>query len=155
MSDLKLNTEWLNQKIAEFEKQCKTAGLKVTPQRIEVFKALVTTDQHPSAEVLWRRVREVFPNISLDTVNRTLQTLAEIGAAFVVEGTGDVKRFDGGSTNHQHLRCIKCRRVIDFHHEPFNNIPLPQDIEKDFTVLRKTVYIEGICSQCREKVSQI
>jgi len=91
------------------------------------------------------------PAISLDTVNRTLLTLAEIGAAFVVEGTGQPRRFDGGLEDHQHFLCIKCGKVIDFHHPPFDNIELPHEIEGKFKVLRKTVYLEGLCETCQNQ----
>ncbi|MDD5327137.1 MAG: transcriptional repressor [Phycisphaerae bacterium] len=135
----------------KFEARCHKAGLKVTPQRIAVYNALIGSKEHPSADTLWRKVRKTFPNISLDTVNRTLLTLAEIGAAFIVEGSGDVKRFDGCLENHQHFRCVKCKKIIDFHHKPFDNIPVPKSISGKYTVLKKTVYLEGICDLCRKR----
>jgi len=131
--------------------KCHAQGLKVTPQRIAIYRALVDTDEHPSAEALHRKVREVFPRVSLDTVNRTLLTLAEIDAATVVEGSGDAKRFDGKSEKHQHFKCVKCKRIVDFHHKAFDRIKVPADISKRFTVLRKTVYFEGICDVCRKR----
>jgi Fur family peroxide stress response transcriptional regulator len=139
----------LDKKIRWFTALCRESGLKVTPQRIAIYRELIKTREHPSAEMLYEKVRQVFPNISLDTVNRTLLTLNEIGAASAVEGSGDAKRFDGGLDKHQHFRCVKCKRVIDFHHRPFDNIKVPRDIDKRFTVLRKTVYLEGICDLCR------
>ena len=138
-------------KMTDFEQLCRKAGLKMTPQRIEIYKELVKTKEHPSADMLWRKVRKTFPNISLDTVNRTLLTLSEIGAAFVVEGSGDVKRYDGGMESHQHFRCLQCRRIIDFHHEPFDTIALPPELENSFLIVRKTVYLEGICRYCQKK----
>ena len=139
----------------EFRARCRKAGLKVTPQRVAVYKALIGSKEHPSADMLWRRVRKTHPNISLDTVNRTLLTLAEIGVAFIVEGSGDVKRFDGRLEAHQHFKCIKCKKIIDFHHKPFDNIPIPKSISKKYTVLKKTVYFEGICDLCRSRKSKI
>ena len=138
-------------KMEAFQSRCRTAGLKVTPQRMAVYEALVESEEHPSAEMLFKEVRKIFPTISLDTVNRTLLTLAEIGVAFMVEGSGGPKRFDGGLENHQHLRCVKCQRIIDFHHKPFDNVKVPRVISKRFKVLRKTVYFEGICDLCMEK----
>lgn len=135
----------------EFEARCHKAGLKVTPQRVVVYKALIESKEHPSADMLWRKVRKAYPNISLDTVNRTLLTLAEIGAAHIIEGSGDVKRFDGCLESHQHFKCIKCRKIFDFHHKPFDNITVPRSIGEKYTVLRKTVYLEGLCDLCREK----
>jgi Fur family peroxide stress response transcriptional regulator len=138
-------------KMNAFQLRCREAGLKVTPQRVAVYKTLIESKEHPSADILWRKVRKIFPNISLDTVNRTLLTLAEIGAAFIVEGSGDVKRFDGCLESHQHFKCIKCKKIIDFHHKPFDNIPIPKSISEKYTVLKKTVYFEGICDLCRGK----
>jgi Fur family peroxide stress response transcriptional regulator len=115
-----------------------------------VYKVLLKMDEHPSAETVYQRVRQVFPNISLDTVNRTLLSLNEIGVATVVEGSGDAKRFDGNLTNHQHFKCLKCKRIIDFHHKAFDNIKVPSGVRARFVVLRKTVYFEGICDLCRQ-----
>ncbi|MHC4062033.1 MAG: Fur family transcriptional regulator [Planctomycetota bacterium] len=140
----------LEHKLDAFRQKCRRAGLKITPQRIEVYKALIQTKEHPSAEMAFRNVRKVLPNISLDTVNRTLLTLNDIGAAFVVEGTGDAKRFDANLENHQHFKCIRCKKIFDFYHEPFDKIEVPASIKRKFTVLRKTVYLEGICSICKK-----
>jgi Fur family peroxide stress response transcriptional regulator len=138
-------------KMEAFQLRCRKTGLKVTPQRVAVYKGLIESKEHPSADVLWRKLRKTFPNISLDTVNRTLLTLAEIGAAFIVEGSGDVKRFDGRLESHQHFKCIKCKKIIDFHHKPFDNIPIPKSISEKYTVLKKTVYFEGICDLCNRR----
>ncbi len=138
----------LQQKLRAFEAKCRQAGLKITPQRMAVYKALLETDEHPSAEMVFNKVRQQMPNISLDTVNRTLLTLAEIGAAFIVEGSGDARRFDGNLENHQHFKCVKCKKIIDFHHKPFDNISVPKIIGGRFKVLRKTIYFEGICDLC-------
>lgn len=132
-----------------FQARCHQAGLKVTPQRMAVYKALVETTEHPSAEVVFRKVRRTFPSISLDTVNRTLLTLNDMGAAFVVEGSGDAKRFDANLCTHQHFKCLKCRRIIDFHYEPFDEISVPENLAGRVTVLRKTVYLEGLCDRCK------
>jgi Fur family peroxide stress response transcriptional regulator len=133
-----------------FRAKCQKMGLKITPQRMAVYQALLGTTEHPSAETVFRRVRQAFPTISLDTVNRTLLTLSEMGVAFVVEGSGDAKRFDANLKNHQHFKCLKCRRIIDFHHEPFDRIEVPENLASRFTVLRKTVYLEGFCDLCRK-----
>jgi Fur family transcriptional regulator, peroxide stress response regulator len=137
-------TEW-------FVARCHVNGLKVTPQRVAVYKELIGTKEHPSAERLCEKVRKVLPNISLDTVNRTLLTLTEIGAASVVAGSGDVKRFDGDSHKHQHFKCVRCKKIVDFHHKVFDDIKIPAEVSRRFTILRKCVYIEGICDSCRRR----
>ncbi|UCF17879.1 MAG: transcriptional repressor [Phycisphaerales bacterium] len=143
-----ISTAELDRKTSWFTALCRKAGLKVTPQRIAIYRELIKSDEHPSAEMLHAKVRRIYPNISLDTVNRTLLTLSEIGAAIIVEGSGDAKRFDGELEKHQHFKCVRCKRVVDFHHERFDNIVVPAEIEGRFTVLRKSVYLEGICDMC-------
>jgi Fur family peroxide stress response transcriptional regulator len=138
-------------KVRWFMDLCKKNGLRVTPQRIEIYKQLISTDEHPSAEILYENVSKTFPNISFDTVNRTLLTLSRIGAASIVAGSGDVRRFDGGTDNHQHFKCIKCKRIVDFQHKSFEDIKLPSNLAKKFIILRKTVYLEGICDLCKDK----
>ena len=139
------------QKLDVFVENCRRNGLKVTPQRTAVYKTLLESKEHPSAEMVWNNVKRLFPGVSLDTVNRTLLTLAEIGSAFIVEGSGDVRRYDGDLENHQHFKCIKCKKVFDFHYEPFDDIKVPASITAKFKILRKTVYLEGVCDSCTSK----
>ena len=138
-------------RMAAFHAKCREAGLRITPQRTAIYKALVETNEHPSTEMVFRQVREIFPCISLDTVNRTLLTLSNIGTAFIVEGSGDAKRFDANLASHQHFKCVKCKRIIDFHHEPYDQISIPKNLPAEFTVLRTTVYVEGVCDLCRKE----
>jgi len=146
-----VKNSYLNKKMDAFQARCRKAGLKVTPQRMAVYKVLLETKEHPSADMVFQEVRKIFPSISLDTVNRTLNTLSEIGVAFIVEGSGDAKRFDGNLDNHQHFKCVKCKRIVDFYHKSFDNVKVPKSIGGKFTILRKAVYLEGICDLCRKK----
>jgi Fur family peroxide stress response transcriptional regulator len=146
----KTKSSGLDERTRFFIDKCKQAGLKITPQRIAIYNELIKSKEHPSAEMLYEQIRKIFPNISLDTVNRTLITMSEIGLAELVVSSGGAKRFDGGIKKHQHFRCIKCKRIIDFQHKPFENIRVPKEISKKYTVLRKTVYLEGICDLCKQ-----
>jgi len=139
----------IEEQMDAFRARCRQTGLKITPQRMAVYKALLESTEHPGAEAVFRKVRETFPSISLDTVNRTLLTLSDLGAAFVVEGSGDAKRFDANLKNHQHFRCVKCKRIIDFHHEAFDALDIPENLRARFAVHRKTVYLEGYCDLCK------
>ena len=138
----------MNLNVQSFEHKCRQAGLKVTPQRIAVYKVLKESVEHPSTEVVFQQVKKLVPNVSLDTVNRTLLTLSRVGLAFIVGGSGDAKRFDANLKIHQHFKCIKCKKIIDFHCKSFDNIKVPPSLAKRFKVLTKTVYLDGICDPC-------
>ena len=64
--------------IESFLNRCRAAGLAVTPQRLAIFRRLVATDRHPSAEELHAVVRREMPTLSLATVYKTLDTLARL-----------------------------------------------------------------------------
>jgi Fe2+ or Zn2+ uptake regulation protein len=49
---------------------------------------------------------------------------------------------------------VKCKRIVDFYHKPFNNVEATVSIEEKFMFLRKTIHLEGICEVC-EKNRQI
>jgi len=136
-------------KVHWFVGRCREVGLRVTPQRLAIYKELLRSEEHPSAEMLYERLKPAWPTLSLDTVNRTVLMLSEIGAAFIVDGTGGARRFEAGLEPHQHVICIKCNRIVDFHHEPLDEIELPRTITQKYKILRKTVYVEGLCDLCK------
>lgn len=134
-----------------FVNKCEEHDLKMTPQRILIYGELVKSKEHPSADIVFRRVKKIFPHVSFDTVNRTLLTFSKIGIVNLVDGYYKSKRFDPNLEEHHHFRCTKCNNITDFRNRYFNNIRIPQDIQSQFTVLKKTVVIEGVCNECSRK----
>lgn len=135
-----------------FYRRSEENGLKITPQRTTIYQELLKAIDHPSAEVIYGRIVKKIPNISFDTVNRTLLTFSKIGIANIVEGYGQPKRYDPDINAHHHFRCTRCNKIIDFHNEDYDNLSVPHEIQKQFTVFHKKVVLEGLCDQCKKKV---
>jgi Fur family peroxide stress response transcriptional regulator len=148
MKPKKVGTSRFDDAVGHFKARCRQAHLRVTPQRVAVYELLLASKEHPSAAMVLGRIRKRFADVSLDTVNRTLATIVELGLAKVIPGCGGAKRFDANLGRHQHFRCVRCRKIIDFEYPAFENMKLPREIREDFTVLSKTVYVQGICSKC-------
>lgn len=125
-------------------------GLKVTPQRMAIYGALLSAGGHPSAEEVFGTVRRVLPNVSFDTVYRTLLSFTEMGIISVQE-TGGKKRFDPNLAGHHHLHCIRCDRITDFHSPELDGAALPPQAGKGFQVLYRRMTVEGICAACSAK----
>ena len=136
-------------RLRSFESICREHGLSITPQRVAIYKELVSSPDHPSAISIFNKVRKYYSNISLDTVNRTLLTFQKIGLAKVVESSGDPKRFDPNLEPHHHFRCISCGEIIDFRDEFYDALEIPAEIKEKFVVLEKKVHLEGFCDKCR------
>lgn len=143
------NERFPDLKMEQFKETCKSHHIKLTPQRMVIYEELIATDEHPSTDMLYQRVRSIFPTISFDTVNRTLLTFHELGLAEIVEGTGNPKRFDGDTAQHHHFQCLKCKKVFDVHYAPYDSLEIPPDMQ-ELQVLRTNVHLEGYCEHCRE-----
>ena len=134
--------------VDNFREIARVHQLKITPQRMAIFKKLVSLENHPTADSLYREVREEFPNISFDTVNRTLITFSEAGIIDVVEDHGNQKRYDPNTSTHHHLHCINCGNIIDFQDEKLDNIEIPQVIREQYRIISKRVVLKVLCTEC-------
>ncbi len=141
--------------VTDFVEQCRAHGLKVTPQRVAIYEAIADSRQHPSAEMVFQNVRDRYANISYDTVNRTLLTFAKIGILDVLQGQGGPRRFDPNTYTHHHFHCVHCGKIVDFDHAPFNDLALPPELKDQFTVLKKSVLLNGVCKDCENTDTDI
>lgn len=134
-----------------FGNRCREHGLRITPQRTVIYKELLKATDHPSIEDILKRVRVTLPNISFDTVYRTVLSFCNIGIINIVEGFGGARRFDPNVAKHHHFKCIKCNKIADFYSEYLDGIKIPKEIRTQFNVLSKKVLLEGVCGQCGKK----
>jgi|LFRM01.1.fsa_nt_gb Fur family peroxide stress response transcriptional regulator len=127
----------------------KARGMRVTPQRIAVYNVLKATDDHPSVETVYERVRSDCPSISLNTVYTTLCKMAEIGLIRPIDAGDGLCRYDGNPHPHAHVVCTSCRRVEDL------DVRIDLDEKEaasrsDYTIDDVAVYFYGKCADCRK-----
>jgi len=134
--------------VQEFMVKCQEHNLKVTPQRMAIYRELIDSKAHPTVDAMFQTVKKEFPNISYDTVSRTLLTFADIGIVDLVEVYGGAKRFDPNVTTHHHLHCVSCGEILDFHNDQYNNLDIPDVVRQRFRVLSSRVVLKGICDKC-------
>ena len=60
-----------------FREKLQEKGLKVTPQRVAIFEAILKLDNHPTADDIISFIKTNHPNISVGTVYKVLDTLVE------------------------------------------------------------------------------
>lgn len=140
--------EQLEQMMKQFILACKDAGLKVTHQRTEIYRQLLLTPDHPSAETVHKRLLRTLPSISLDTVYRTLTTLEQHGLVSRIQTAESQARFEAVYAPHHHLICSRCKRVLDFHWPEIDALTLPADIVQWGQIGSKTIVMYGTCSNC-------
>ncbi|OQB99614.1 MAG: Transcriptional regulator PerR [Candidatus Hydrogenedentes bacterium ADurb.Bin101] len=134
-----------------FARECRDRGLKVTYQRMEIFRVAVSTDEHPDAVTVHKRVKKRIPTISLDTVYRNLKLLAAHGLLAVVGTSGEHLRFDANRGPHHHFTCVRCGMIRDFTSEVLAALPLPREAQDLGVPLSQHLEVKGICVACEKK----
>ncbi|ALC15815.1 Fe2+/Zn2+ uptake regulation protein [Desulfuromonas soudanensis] len=140
--------------LSAFETACRKLGLRLTHQRLEIYRELLDAVDHPSAEVLHQRLRKKIPTLSLDTVYRTLATFATYGLSHRVETVQSQGRFEVRQNEHHHLICSRCHRIMDFYWSGFEMLPLPEAIAPWGRVESRSVVIYGVCHVCLSRKDQ-
>ena len=135
--------------IQELQQHLRQNGFKVTPQRLAVYQALQGRTDHPTAEEIYKKVRENNPSISLATVYQTLHLLSRIGLVQQL-GFGDKKsRFDPSIEPHINIICPDCGQVTDLHSETVSEfwINIQQELAGIPISHRFDIYV--LCDRCQ------
>lgn len=136
------------ERMERFFQLCRDHNLKVTHQRLEIYKTFLRTTNHPTAEELYNRLKKRLPTISLDTIYRTLALFEEHGLITRVHGLSDKFRFDPNTELHHHFICTKCKRIYDFYWNEFDQLTLPESVKQFGEVHEEKVELRGICRDC-------
>jgi Fur family transcriptional regulator, ferric uptake regulator len=121
----------------------------MTTQRTIILEELGKLKTHPTVDELYRIVRRRLPRISLGTVYRNLEILSGSGLIQKIEVPGTMKRFDGDTDTHHHVRCISCGAVSDV--GSGHTIVVPEitgDVE-GYRIIGCRLDLIGVCPRCR------
>ncbi len=129
MEELRLlNPRWLAsysaRRVAQFVERCHERGVSVTPQRLEVIRALLTSENHPRAEDIYVAVRKRQP-------------------------LHDSARYDGHVGPHHHVVCVRCRRIRDIEMPEVDKLLDGRTSLGEFSLLGCSLEIDAVCKRCR------
>ena len=123
--------------------------LKYSKQREAIKNFLVTRYDHPTAETVYLNIRREFPNISLGTVYRNLNLLAEIGEIQKLSPGIGPDRFDGNPAPHYHFICRHCGCVMDLTVSGLDHINILAGQDFDGEIEGHITYFYGTCPSCK------
>lgn len=124
------------------------AGLKYSRQREAVLTYLRSTKSHPTAETVYLQIRKEFPRISLGTVYRNLNLLAEQGEILRLSCGDGVEHFDATVRPHHHFICRKCGVIMDLEMPPIDSIDEMADENFSGKIEGHEIYFYGTCNNC-------
>jgi Fur family ferric uptake transcriptional regulator len=101
--------------VSRLEEQCIAKGVKMTEQRRVILRVLSESNDHPDADLVFRRAAKIDPNISIATVYRTVHVLEENDILDSHDFGGDRLRYEQHpEQHHDHLIDMRTGKVIEF-----------------------------------------
>ncbi len=134
--------------IEAFREACRKRGIKATQQRLEIFREVAESREHPDAEAVFRGVQSRLPTVSLDTVYRTLRMLTELGFIATLGPRQESVRFDANREPHHHYVCVKCGKIQDVTNT-LVDVENVQRVMRTFgSVQSAQLEVRGLCNDC-------
>ncbi|MDO4286919.1 MAG: transcriptional repressor [Eubacteriales bacterium] len=125
--------------------------MKYSRQRELIREVLEQSDGHPTADAVYQEVRKKEPTISLATVYRNINQLADNKMIRRVVVPGDSDHFDHTLAYHEHMICTQCGCVVDIWPEK----PLREQLRcmSDAEITGYDLVLYGLCRDCAKQAT--
>ena len=140
-----------DERIDSLRQLCRENGLTLTPQRRAILRAVLDSDDHPTADRVHAALARRRVRVSRATVFRTLESFARLGLIAKACHPGSSVRYDRRTDRHHHLVCLSCDQVVDISDARLDALPVPDTRSFGFVVSDFKVQLRGICKECREQ----
>jgi len=132
-------------------------GLRVTPQREAIYELLASSKAHPTAEWVYREVKNIYPSISFNTVYKTVQIFEAAGLLQRFNTGANIYRYDANVKPHPHVICLSCGRVDDMEEFPnqLEELLKKAALSSPYEIKFVNLHFYGYCPQCSGGNSKI
>lgn len=132
----------------------KATGVRITPQRHAILEYLIKSMSHPTADEIYKALEGKFPNMSVATVYNNLRVFREVGLVKELTYGDSSSRFDYVTSNHYHVICEKCDKIVDFDYPALDEVEQLASHVTGFKVTHHRMEVYGICPECQKKDDQ-
>jgi len=144
----------VERRIEKLKVASRDTGIKLTHQRLEIFREIAASVEHPDADAVFQAVRRRMPTVSLDTVYRTLWMLNDLGLISTLGPRRERVRFDANLRHHHHYVCTRCALARDFESTSLDVLRLPEAVKDFGTVVATHVEVLGVCNRCAKRPAE-
>ncbi|TFJ91466.1 peroxide-responsive transcriptional repressor PerR [Lentibacillus salicampi] len=141
-------------KLQEAIDTLRDSGVRITPQRHAVLEYLLNSMIHPTADDIYKALEGKFPNMSVATVYNNLRVLRQIGLVRELTYGDSSSRFDYKSSEHYHIICEECGKIVDFHYPTLDEVESLAEQVTGFDVSHHRMEIYGKCDECQQVETQ-
>ncbi|WP_085521599.1 peroxide-responsive transcriptional repressor PerR [Tuberibacillus sp. Marseille-P3662] len=128
----------------------KQSGVRITPQRHAILEYLITSMTHPTADDIYKALESKFPNMSVATVYNNLRVFKKSGLVKELTYGDSSSRFDYASSDHYHVICNTCGKIVDFHYPGLDEVEHLAEHVTGFNIGKHRMEVYGVCPDCQE-----
>ncbi|SFM02835.1 peroxide-responsive transcriptional repressor PerR [Salibacterium qingdaonense] len=138
-----------NEHLQEAVNTLKNTKVRMTPQRHAILEYLYETMNHPTADDIYKALESKFPNMSVATVYNNLRVFKNVGIVKELTYGDSSSRFDCVTTDHYHIICSDCGKIVDFHYPGLDEVETLAEQVTGFQVHNHRMEIYGSCQDCK------
>ncbi|MTT33263.1 peroxide-responsive transcriptional repressor PerR [Terrilactibacillus sp. BCM23-1] len=133
----------------------KDTGVRITPQRHAILEYLIVSMTHPTADEIYKSLEHKFPNMSVATVYNNLRVFKKTGLVKELTYGDSSSRFDFVSSEHYHMICNSCGKIVDFHYPGLDEVESLAEQVTGFQVDGHRMEVYGTCPECQKQNKQL
>ena len=146
----------LKRRVDQMVSKLRAHDFRITPQRLAILRVLAASEEHPSAERIYKTVRRDFPTTSIATIYKTIYLLKQINEVLEIAFPDGSNRYDGNKPfSHPHVICVRCQKIIDPDLGTLKDMTAEVVNETGFDILAHRLDFFGVCGDCKMKERSI
>ena len=145
-----MNTWSIDMKNQALIPKLREKGFKVTPQRIEICKFILSSKDHPTVDQVYKEVQKKHPTLSLATVYQTLHLLTEIGMLQELGFNDGISRYEPDNSPHINIVCKNCGKIQDYRSESVRKFLSQLTVELKRTLIGQHLEVYTYCDECKK-----
>jgi Fe2+ or Zn2+ uptake regulation protein len=149
-----MDEQQIQNKLADFRAYCKENHLNVTFQRLAIYRILLEANKSLKPEQVYNRLHDIYPNISLATIYKTLDVLTEHNLIRKVNDIFQINTYDINLDPHHYMVCRECKQMFDVPQDEVQTPVLSNQLQKQYFIDEITIFFRGVCADCQKKESQ-
>jgi len=140
----------LNDRLTHILSKLKRHNCRLTPQRLAIIRILATSEDHPSVEDVYEKVKAEFPSTSLATIYKTITLLKTLNELLELGFPDGSNRYDGKKPfPHPHIICVKCKKIMDPELVSFDELKKEMAGKTGYKIEHHRLDFFGLCPECQ------
>jgi Fur family peroxide stress response transcriptional regulator len=140
------------ERLAQMIAKLRERDFRLTPQRVAILKILAASEEHPSVDTIYAKVRENFPTTSIATVYKTIALLKELNEVLELGFPDGSNRYDGNRPYpHPHAICMECKRIMDPEIASVDELREEMKRKTGYTISFHRLDFFGLCPECQRR----